>query len=473
MVPLPKLTLKKFHDGLINREFKAREVVESYFKEIDKHDDKIGAYLSLDKEAALLSADEADLRIKRGERLDLLSAAPLAIKDNILVKNTPTTAASKVLEGYKASYDAAVIKKLRSEGAIFLGKTNLDEFACGSTTESSAYKKTRNPHNTSLVPGGSSGGSAAAVAANLCLAALGSDTGGSIRQPAAFCEVVGLKPTYGAVSRSGLIALGSSLDCIGPLTKTVEDAGILFKSIAGVDSKDSTSRETFYGDDLYRPKLERVKELVVGLPAEFAGADIHPDIQSQMTEVVKNIKSLGIRTKSISLPHVKYAISCYYIIMPAELSANLSRFDGLRYAPLLDDDVKNLLDCYEKNRSLGFGKEIKRRLILGAFVLSSGYYDAYYEKAQKVRSLIADDFARAYEEVDVILTPTSPIPPFPLGKKVEDPMELYFADIMTIPANLVGLPAISIPPGFQLIGRHFKEADILGLGYYYERLSNN
>lgn len=472
MISLHNLTIKKFHEGLTNKEFSALEMAEQFFKYIEKEDKKISAFLSTDKDSAYLQAERVDLDIARGQRVDYLAGVPLGIKDNIFIAGQPATAASKILENYLAPYDATVIKKLRQNKAVFLGKTNLDEFAMGSSTESSAFQKTKNPHNLKLVPGGSSGGSAAAVAAHMAVAALGTDTGGSIRQPAMFCNIVGLKPTYGAVSRYGLIALASSLDQIGPLTKTVEDSAILFQAIAGHDTKDSTSNNIIYGDELLNPKIERVKEMVIGLPKEYFGDGLDKDIASEIDSVIKDLKSLGIKFKSISLPHTRYAVSCYYIILPAEASANLARYDGIRYSRNPDIKATNLKDVYFKNRSKGFGPEVKRRIILGTFVLSSGYYDAYYNKAQKVRALIKDDFKTAFESVDMILAPTSPTGPFKFGERSKDPLKMYLGDIYTIPVNLAGLPAISIPPGFQLIGRPWREADILGVGQYFERVRN-
>jgi len=487
---LHDLTIKKFHEGLVAKKFSAFEVTKAYFDDIGREDKKIGAYLNLNKDFAFEAAAKVDVAFAKGEPIDFLAGAPLAIKDNILIEGLPATAASKILNNYKAAYDATVVKKLKSVGAVFLGKTNLDEFAMGSSTENSAFQKTKNPHDFERVPGGSSGGSAAAVAANMALAALGSDTGGSIRQPASFCGVVGLKPTYGAVSRYGLIAMASSLDQIGPITKTVEDAALVFKTISGKDQFDSTTSDPpaggNYGEELLNPKLENVKRLTIGLPDEYFIEGIETEVTKALEETIKLLKTLGLNFKRISLPHTKYALSCYYIIMPAEVSANLARFDGIRYGMrYLWHAAKDLLEIYKNNRSEGFGKEVKRRIILGTFVLSSGYYDAYYNKAQKVRSLINKDFTEAFKEVDVIFTPTAPTRAFKIGEKTSDPLAMYLSDIFTIPANLAGLPAVSIPViskqsavnsqlpvGFQLIGRHFREADILGIGQYYEKISS-
>jgi len=478
MAHLHDLTIKKFHEGLLKKEFSALEMTQAFFDWIAKKDGEIGAYLSIHKEGACRAAEAADLRIAKDEPVSFLAGVPLAIKDNILIEGLPATAASKILKDYSASYDATVIKKLKNANAVFLGKTNMDEFAMGSSTETSAFQQTKNPHDTSRVPGGSSGGSAAAVAAHLAAAALGSDTGGSIRQPAALCGVVGLKPTYGAVSRFGVMAMASSLDQIGPFAKTVEDAAILFKEISGKDTLDATTSDADYGEELLHPKLEDIRKLRVGIPKEYFVDGLDPSVAKAVERAIKDIESLGVQVKPISLPHTKYALSCYYIIMPAEVSSNLERFEGIRYGTRHAADT--LLDLYTKDREAGFGAEAKRRILLGAFVLSSGYYDAYYAKAQKVRRLITEDFNRAFKEVDVIATPVTPTPAFKIGEKINDPLSMYLSDIFTIPVNLAGLPAVSIPAkvdsglpvGFQLIGKPWREADILGIGQFYERLNS-
>ncbi len=478
--PLHDLTIRKFHDGLMNKEFTALEIAESFFEYIGERDKDVGAYLSVAKDQALKQAEQADLAVARGEEPGMLAGVPMAIKDNILIQGQPATAGSKILENYTAAYDATVIAKLKTAGAVFLGKTNLDEFAMGSSTENSAFQKTKNPRDLERVPGGSSGGSAAAVAGNMAVAALGSDTGGSIRQPASFCGVVGFKPTYGAVSRHGLIAMASSLDQIGPFAKTVEDAAVIFKAIAGKDRFDATSADVKYGDELLNPDLETIKGMTIGLPKEYFIGGVDPAVIKATEEAINALKSLGIRFKEISLPHTQYALSCYYIIMPAEVSSNLARFDGIRYAPVNGVSRQgSLLELYKKNRSHGFGAEVKRRVMLGTFVLSSGYYDAYYAKAQKVRRLIKNDFDSAFKEVDMILTPVAPTPAFKFGEKTSDPISMYLSDIFTIPANMAGLPAISIPAktagvlpvGFQLMGKPWREVDILGVGQLYEKLT--
>ncbi len=478
MDKLRDLTIKKFHRGLLDKKFSALEITQDFFKYIDGRDKEIDAYLSLREDEALREAEAVDIALTAGESINILSGVPLAIKDNMLIKDGPATGGSKILENYKASYDSTVITKLKEKGAVFLGKTNMDEFAMGSSTENSAFKITKNPHDLTRVPGGSSGGSAASVASHMAIAALGSDTGGSIRQPASLCGVVGLKPTYGAVSRYGLMALASSLDQIGPITKTVEDAAILFKAIAGQDKRDSTSVEKEYGENLTSPKLEDIKNLTVGIPDEYFIDGLDKEVADSIHVVVKDLESLGIKIKKISLPHTENALSVYYIILPAEVSTNLSRFDGIRYG--IREKAKNLSDLYFENKGAGFGPETKRRIILGTFVLSAGYYDAYYAKAQKVRRLIKEDFERVFDSgVDVILTPVTPTSAFKIGEKADDPLQMYLSDIFTIPVNLAGLPGISIPVrgregklpvGFQLIGKPFREADILGIGQFYEKL---
>ncbi|MHB9019508.1 MAG: Asp-tRNA(Asn)/Glu-tRNA(Gln) amidotransferase subunit GatA [Minisyncoccota bacterium] len=472
------LTIKKIHHGLVKKEFSSKELTKEFFDFIKKEDSKINAFITLAEDMAMEQAREVDMNIANGKGPGVLGGVPMAIKDNILIEGLKCTAASKILKDYKASYNATVINKLKASGAIFLGKTNMDEFAMGSSTENSAFKITHNPHDLERVPGGSSGGSAAAVASEMAVAALGSDTGGSIRQPAALCGTVGLKPTYGTVSRYGVMAMASSLDQIGPFTKTVEDAAILFKELSGQDVMDATSTPMDYGDDLLNPKIEDIKKLRIGIPEEYFIEGLDKNIAGKINEVVKDLENMGMKTKKISLPHTKYALSCYYIIMPAEVSSNLSRFDGVRYGTR--EKAENLLELYKKNREFGFGPESKRRILLGTFVLSSGYYDAYYGRAQKVRALIKQDFDEAFKDVDVILTPVTPTPAFKIGEKTDDPLAMYLSDIFTIPVNLAGVPAISIPVknntglpiGFQLIGKHFKEADILGIGQFYEGLYN-
>ena len=484
---LKDLTIKKFHQGLVDKNYSAFEITKAFFDYIEKNDKEIGAYINLTKERAIEQANNVDLKLAKGEKIGLLAGAPMAIKDNILIEGESATAASKILANYKASYDATIIKKLKQNFSVFLGKTNMDEFAMGSSGENSSVKLIKNPYDLERVPGGSSGGSAAAVAKNMAVAAFGSDTGGPIRQPANFCGVVGLKPTYGAVSRFRLIAMASSLDQIGPIAKTAEDAAILFNSIAGQDEFDSTTENIKYDSEkILNPKFEDIKKLRIGIPKEYFIEGLDEEVKNATEKAIKNLKSLGFEFREISLPHTKYALACYYIIMPAEVSANLSRFDGIRYSRIENAELKmqNLKDIYLKTRGGGFGDEVKRRIILGTFVLSSGYYDAYYNKAQRVRQLIKKDFSEAFKEIDVILTPVAPTPAFKIGEKIDDPLKMYLGDIFTVPVNLAGLPAISIPVekyrisetdrtkklpiGFQLIGQPFKEADILGIGRFYE-----
>jgi aspartyl-tRNA(Asn)/glutamyl-tRNA(Gln) amidotransferase subunit A len=458
------MTIRKFHEGLVNKVFSAREALAEFYKAIDVKDGEIGAYLSTDRDNAHTQAEEVDRMVERGEKLPLLAGVPLAIKDNIMVKGEGCSAASKILAGYTAIYDATVIKKLRSEKAVFLGKTNMDEFAMGSST--------KNPRDITKVPGGSSGGSAAAVAGGMAIAALGSDTGGSIREPADFCGIVGLKPTYGAVSRYGLIAMASSLDQIGPLTNTVEDAAILFQAICGEDPRDATSASITYGDELLGLPIAHMGAMTIGLPKEYFIKGVAKEVMENVENAVKRFKDMKVRFKEISLPHTKHALSVYYILMTAEASANLARFEGIRYARVpAAASATTIMDRYVVNRSHGFGDEVKRRIMLGTFVLSSGHYDAYYAKAQKVRALIRRDFDEAFKDVDAILTPVSPTPPFAIGEKTSDPLTMYLSDIFTITANLAGLPALAMPKNFQLIGKPFREADILGLGQQYERIS--
>ena len=473
---LNELTLKATVEGIKKGEFKAVDVAKATLDEIEVRDGEIGAYLSVNREDVLSSAEAVDSVIASGEKVGALAGAPIALKDVILYKGYPATAGSKILKDYKASYDATVSKKLRESGAVMIGKTNMDEFAMGSSTENSGFKLTKNPRDLERVPGGSSGGSAAAVAANMASAALGSDTGGSIRQPAAFCGIVGLKTTYGAVSRYGLIAMASSLDQIGPMTKTVEDAAMVFKVIAGYDRRDSTSNpKAQYGKEILNPDFESLKRLKIGIPKEYFEGGLDSEVEKSMEETIDWFRHNGFGIEEVSLPNTKYALSVYYVLMPAEASTNLARFDGMRYGTR--SQAKDLEELYLKNRGEGFGAEVKRRITLGTFVLSAGYYEAYYGKAQKVRSLIKKDFDEVFKKVDVLLTPTTPTIPFKFGEKSQSPLQMYLSDIFTIPANLAGIPSINIPVkgregelpvGFQITGRPFREADILGLGMLYE-----
>ena len=469
---LPALTLADLQAFLRRREVSPREVLEALRARIEVVDREIGAYLSLDMDAAAKEADKANVDLPLG-------GVPVAIKDIINVMGQPCTCASKILQAYRAGYDATVIRKLRAAGAIPFGKTNLDEFAMGSSTENSAMKLTRNPWDFSRVPGGSSGGSAAAVAADAAFGALGSDTGGSIRQPAALSGVVGLKPTYGRVSRFGLVAFASSLDQIGPLTKTVRDAALIMNAIAGHDPRDSTALNQSVPD--YTAKLGNdLRGVRLGLPKEYMIEGIDPQVKAAIDAAVKQMSALGAEIIEVTLPNTEYAIAVYYVVATAEASANLARFDGVRYG-YRAEDPKDILDLYGRTREEGFGPEVKRRIILGTYVLSSGYYDAYYLRAQKVRELIRNDFSKAFEKVDALISPTSPVPAFKLGERVADPLQMYLADIFTIAANLAGICGISVPCGFaqvdghrlpiglQLLGKALDETRILQIAHAYEQ----
>ena len=469
---LPALNIADLQSLLRRREVSPREVIDALHARIEAVDREIGAYLSLDIDATAKEAEKANVDLPLG-------GVPLAIKDIINVMGQPCTCASKVLQGYRATYDATVIQKLREAGAIPFGKTNLDEFAMGSSTENSAMKLTRNPWDFSRVPGGSSGGSAAAVAADAAFGALGSDTGGSIRQPAALSGVVGLKPTYGRVSRFGLVAFASSLDQIGPLTKTVRDAALIMNAIAGHDPRDSTALNQSVPD--YTAKLGNdLRGVRLGLPREYMIEGIDPQVKGGINAAVKQLNSLGAEIIEVTLPNTEYAIAVYYIVATAEASANLARFDGVRYG-YRAENPKDILDLYGRTREEGFGPEVKRRIILGTYVLSSGYYDAYYLRAQKVRELIRNDFSKAFEKVDALISPTSPVPAFKLGERVADPLQMYLADIFTIAANLAGICGISVPCGFaqvdghrlpiglQLLGKALDETRILQIAHAYEQ----
>jgi aspartyl-tRNA(Asn)/glutamyl-tRNA(Gln) amidotransferase subunit A len=469
---LPALSIAELQSLFRRKEVSAREVIHALRERIEAVDGEIGAYLSLDIDAASKEAENANVDLPLG-------GVPLAIKDIINVMGQPCTCGSKILYGYRATYDATVIRKLRAAGAIPFGKTNLDEFAMGSSTENSAMKLTRNPWDLSRVPGGSSGGSAAAIAADAAFGALGSDTGGSIRQPAALSGVVGFKPTYGRVSRFGLVAFASSLDQIGPLTKTVRDSALIMNAIAGHDPHDSTSLNEPVPD--YAAKLGNdLRGVRLGLPREYMTEGIDPQVKDAINAALKQMNSLGAEIVDVSLPHTDYAVAVYYILATAEASANLARFDGVRYG-YRTENPRDMLDLYGRTREEGFGPEVKRRIILGTYVLSSGYYDAYYLRAQKVRELIRQDFAKAFEKVDALISPTSPVPAFKLGERTADPLQMYLADIFTIAANLAGICGISLPCGFadvdehrlpiglQLLGKPLDEARIFQIAHAYEQ----
>jgi aspartyl-tRNA(Asn)/glutamyl-tRNA(Gln) amidotransferase subunit A len=472
---LYSLTIHEAHNRLKKKEISSVELAKAILERIESIDSRIKAYITLTPEQALQEAREADRMIARGE-ITPLTGIPLAIKDILCTKGIPTTCASKILENFIPVYDATVISNIKRAGAVILGKVNLDEFAMGSSTENSYFGPTRNPWDLNTVPGGSSGGSAAAVAADECIASLGTDTGGSIRQPAACCGIVGLKPTYGRVSRYGLIAFGSSLDQVGPLTKDVQDAAILMNIIAGHDPRDSTSVAIEVPDYTKFLKAD-LKGIKIGVPKEYFIEGIDPEVDKAVRNALKVLKDLGADTIEISLPHTEYALAVYYLIAPAEASSNLARYDGVKYGFRSTKD-ENLLAMYKKTRSEGFGPEVKRRIMLGTYALSAGYYDAYYGKASQVRTLIRKDFEQAFENCDVIVTPTSPTPAFKIGEKVDDPLKMYLSDILTIPVNLAGIAGISVPCGFssnglpiglQIISGPFAEGNILQVAYAFEQ----
>ncbi len=471
---LKALTIEKALNLLKEEKISSVELTQLSLEQIKRYDSKVKAFLYVNEEWALEQAKLADKRRKDGFK-GTLTGIPLSIKDNILIKDHPTTCASKILQNYIAPYSATVIERLKTEGAVFLGKTNMDEFAMGSSTENSAFFPTKNPWDLERVPGGSSGGSAVAVSLRMGLGSLGSDTGGSIRQPAAFCGVVGMKPTYGLVSRFGLVAFASSLDQIGPFALTVKDLTLLLQAIAGHDPKDSTSTEKEPPNYLKFIEENLSTSYTIGLPKEFFTEDLDPEIQKALDEIIKLLQKKHT-LKEISLPYCKYAVAVYYIIAPAEASSNLARYDGVKYG--FRAKGKGLLEMYKKTRALGFGKEVKRRIMLGTYSLSAGYYDAYYLKASKVRTLIKRDFENSFQEVDLILGPTTPTPPFKLGEKLQDPLQMYLSDIFTIPANLAGIPALSLPialtsqnlpVGIQIMGPNFKDELVLSLAYQIEK----
>ncbi len=472
------LTIKQLHEGLRNKDFSAVELAKIYLEQIKKTDKDIDAYLTVTEKLALEQAQKADEKIKNSNDFPLLCGVPCSIKDAILVEGEKATAGSKILQDYIAPYDATVIKKLKNQGAVILGKTNLDEFAMGVSTENSAFKTTKNPKDLSRVAGGSSGGSAASVAAKEACYSLGSDTGGSIRLPASFCGVVGLNPTYGAVSRYGLIAMASSLDQIGPITKTVEDAKIVFEAISGKDPLDATSVDLNSKIKNQNVKSQfKIQNLRIGIPTEYFGKGIDPEVKKIIENAIKKAEENGAKIEEISLPNTEYAIATYYIIVPSEVSANLSRYDGIKYG-LSEKGTKDLLEVYLKSRGKGLGDEPKRRILLGTYSLSSGYYDAYYKKAQEVRQLIKQDFIEAFKKVDLIFSPVSPIPAFKIGEKTDDPLSMYLMDIYTCPVKLAGLPAISLPVGsagnlpvgLQIIGNYLEENKIFQTASLLEKV---
>ena len=470
------LTIDDVRSAIQDRKMTALALVEKHYERIEKEDEKIGAFLTLSKERALEQADRIDRMAAEGKPLPPLGGVPVAIKDVMSTRGIRTTAGSKSLEKYLPPYDCTAVARMQAAGAVILGKTNCDEFAMGSSNENSAFRPVHNPRDLSRVPGGSSGGSAAAVAAGMAVAALGSDTGGSIRQPASFCGVVGLMPTYGRVSRYGLIAFASSLDHIGPLTKTVKDAAIVLRTIAGRDPMDATSADLPVPD--YVAELAKpVRGLKLGVAQEYFGAGLDPEVRHAVESAIDQFKTLGCEIIPVSLPHTPYAIPTYYVIATAEASSNLARYDGVRYS-FRAPGVKSLSEMYRRSREQSFGSEVKRRIMLGTYALSAGYYDAYYLKAQKVRTLLARDFEQAFQKVDAIVTPTSPTAAFKLGEKSNDPLAMYLADIYTVTADLAGIPGISIPCGetkeklpigLQILGKHFDESTILRLAHAYEQ----
>jgi aspartyl-tRNA(Asn)/glutamyl-tRNA(Gln) amidotransferase subunit A len=468
-------TIHELHDLLRRKEVTSVQLTEAFLDRIEATDGKVNAFISVAAQEARTAAEEADRRLTAGNA-GPLTGIPVALKDIFVTRGLRTTCASRILDNYIPPYDGTAVARLQEQGAVILGKLNMDEFAMGSSNENSAAGPVKNPWNKDCVPGGSSGGSAACVAARQAVAALGTDTGGSIRQPAAHCGVVGLKPTYGRVSRYGVIAYASSLDQVGPLARDVEDCAILLEAVAGYDPADSTSVDVpvpAYGQTL----RDGVKGLRIGLPKEYFIEGLDPEVKKAVEAAVETYRGLGAETVAVSLPHTRYAVACYYLVATAEASSNLARYDGVRYG-VRRDEGQGLIDMYMKSRAAGFGPEVKRRIMLGTYALSSGYYDAYYLKAQKVRTLIRRDFLQAFNEVDVILTPVAPTPAFRIGEKTEDPLQMYLSDIFTIPVNLAGTCAMSLPCGFsgeglpvglQLIGKPFGEETILRAGHAFEQ----
>lgn len=472
---LKDIKVCQLKEKINKREVSCEEVIKYYFDWIESIEGKVDSFITLNKENALEDARRVDKKIKNNEQVGSLAGIPVAVKDNILTKGLKTTCGSKMLENFVSPYDATVVERLKKQGAIIVGKTNMDEFAMGSSTETSYFKTTKNPYDLDRVPGGSSGGSAAAVASCEVPLALGSETGGSIREPASFCGVVGLKPTYGLVSRYGVVAFASSLDQVGPFARNAEDCALLLNAIEGLDEKDSTSINIEKVD--YISKLNgEIKGLKVALPKEYFVDGIDEDIKEKTMEAIKVLENMGATVEEVSLPHTEYALACYYIIATAEASSNLSRFDGVRFG-YRNEDYSSLEELYIKSRSEGFGEEVKRRIMLGTYALSSGYYDAYYNKAQRVRTLIIEDFKRVFGKYDIIVSPTTPVLPFKVGENIDDPLKMYMCDLLTVSVNLAGLCAVSVPCGYieglpvglQIIGDKFQEEKILNTAYAYEK----
>ena len=478
-VELHELTIEEAHRRLKQKDISSVELTRAVLDRINAVEDSVDAFLTVSENAALEQARAADEKIARGH-CESLTGIPLAVKDVICTRGVETTCASRILENFIPPYSATVIQKLQRRGAVILGKTNMDEFAMGSSTENSGFKNTRNPWDLARVPGGSSGGSAAAVAADMCLGALGSDTGGSIRQPASYCSTVGLKPTYGRVSRFGLVAFASSLDQIGPLSKNVMDCAVMLNTVAGYDPVDSTSVPEDVPD--YTAGLQKgLKGVRVGIPMEYSATEgMDPEVAAAVDNAVKVIEDMGAEKIEVSLPHTEYAVAAYYVIAPSEASSNLARYDGVKYG-VREADQNELIQMYRRTRSRGFGPEVQRRIIIGTYCLSAGYYDAYYGKASQVRTLIMEDFRKAFETCDVVACPVAPAPAFKIGEKVDDPLTMYLSDIFTLSANLAGIPGMSVPCGFskqglpiglQLLGKHFNEEMLLKVAYNFEQATD-
>jgi len=478
--PLHALTAHELRDKLRNREVSAVKIAESTFDRIRAVEDRVNAYMVVTEDAAMETARDVDSRLERGEPLPPLAGVPFGIKDLICTKGVRTTCSSRILEPFISPYDATVTRRLKAQKALITGKLNMDEFAMGSSTENSAYKNTANPWDLSKAPGGSSGGSAAAVAADEAVLTLGSDTGGSIRQPASFCGVVGVKPTYGRVSRFGLVAFASTLDQIGPFSKDVTDSAMALNAICGHDPLDSTSANIEV-PDFEKSLVQDVKGLRIGIPAQYFVEGLDSEVEASVRAAISKFEEMGATLHELSMPHTEYSIATYYIIAPAEASSNLARYDGVRYGHRTDDP-DDLMDMYKKTRGEGFGDEVKRRIMIGTYALSAGYFDAYYLKAMKVRTLIKQDFDTAFEDVDIIVTPTAPSAAFGLGEKTDDPLQMYLSDVFTAPASMAGLPGLSMPCGFtseglpiglQILGKPFDEETVLRAAYSYEQATDH